>query len=147
MIPFYVLVTSFILFNALGLFGVPLWDEWQESLRYAIGAMFLLTASAHWGKRRTDLIAMVPSAIPNPSAAVTVTGIMEIVGAVGIILPRVSLISAIGLTCLLVFMFPANVYAARMKLSIGGRPVPSLWQRTLLQIFFIIALILTMEVF
>jgi len=36
-------------------------------LRAALGIMFFLTASAHWGKRRPDLIRMVlPSAFSRP---------------------------------------------------------------------------------
>jgi hypothetical protein len=38
-------------------------------------------------------------------------------------------------------MFPANVRAARQRLVIGGRPVTPLPLRTLLQIFFIAALV------
>lgn len=143
LIPFYVLIASFVIFRTLGFFGIPIWDEWQESLQFAVGVMFLLTASAHWGKRRTDLIRMIPLTIPNPRLWVTLTGVLEIIGAIGMNIPQLSLISAIGLTCLLLAMFPANIYAARHGLSIGGRPVPPLLHRTLLQIVFIVAVLLT----
>jgi uncharacterized membrane protein len=44
--------------------------------------MFLLTASAHWGKRRRDLIRMVPGVFPQPDLLVTLSGMLEIVGAI-----------------------------------------------------------------
>lgn len=75
--------------------------------------MFLLTASAHWGKRRLDLIRMVPPAFPRPASIVTITGYLEIAGSIGILIPVVSLAASIGLLFLLLAMFPANVLAAR----------------------------------
>ncbi|MUT68282.1 DoxX family protein [Paenibacillus sp. NEAU-GSW1] len=147
MIPFYALIGSFILFQSLGLLGIPIWNDWQEALRYAVGVMFLLAASAHRGKRRPDLVAMVPPAFPNPGFIVTATGVLEMIGAIGLVIPKLSAIAAIGLTCMLVAMFPANVHAASRKLTIGGRPVPPLLQRTLLQAVFIAAAVLTIDVF
>src|SRR5262249_55563651 len=37
---------------------------WWTALRIALAAMFLVTASAHWGKRRADLIRMTPAIFP-----------------------------------------------------------------------------------
>src|SRR5262249_34558818 len=70
--PLIVLITMFLLLI------IPL--GWWDALRFALAAMFLLTASAHWGKRRPDLIRMVPSAFPRPDLIVTITGVLEIFG-------------------------------------------------------------------
>lgn len=58
------LVAAFIVLRLVGIF-VPWLSDWQHALRGAVGAMFLLTASAHWGRRRTDLVRMVPVGIGN----------------------------------------------------------------------------------
>jgi uncharacterized membrane protein len=50
------------------------------------------------------------------------------------------LFTAMGLFLMLIAMFPANVNAARHRLSIGGRSVPALLPRTLIQIIFLVAL-------
>src|SRR5262245_2674855 len=84
---------------------VPL--GWWTALRIALAAMFLLTASAHWGKRRADLIRMVPAAFSRPDLLVTITGICEIAGAIGLLIPGLAPIAAIGLALLLIAMFPA----------------------------------------
>jgi len=104
--------------------------------------MFLFTASAHWGKRRVDLIAMVPPAIPRPDLMVTLTGVLEILGAVGLLIPTTAKAAAACLMVLLIALFPANIRAAREKLTIGGKPATPLLLRTLLQVIFICALIL-----
>src|SRR5215475_4961872 len=103
--------------------------------------MFLLTASAHWGKLRIDLIRMVPPVFPRPDLLVTLTGIAELAGAIGILWTPVTRAASVGLTALLVAMFPANIYAAQHQLTIGGRKVPGLAMRTLLQIIFIAAIV------
>ncbi|MFD1953160.1 DoxX family protein [Paenibacillus thailandensis] len=142
MIPFYALVVSFLLFKALGLLGMNHFEGWQTPLQGAVAVMLLLAASAHWGKRRPDLIRMVPPAFPRPDLIVSVTGLLEIAGAVAILLPATSQAASIGLTVLLVAMFPANVRAAKENMTIGGRPVPKLFIRSVLQLIFIAAILL-----
>jgi uncharacterized membrane protein len=137
MIPFLVLLCVFAACRLFGWMGVAFFVEWQHCLRVALAAMFLLTASAHWGARRADLIRMVPAAFPRPDLWVTLTGIAEIAGAMGLLFPLTLRPASVGLTLLLVAIFPANVRAARQHLSIGGRKVPGLAVRSLLQLVFI----------
>src|SRR5262245_46788638 len=139
MIPFLVLITLFVLFSIAGHFQLPGSYGWWTSRRLALSGMFLLTASAHWGKRRPDLIQMVPSAFARPDVLVTPTGVLEVLGPIGLMLPRVAPYAALGLTLLLVAVFPANVHAARKRLTIAGRQVEALVPRTLLQVAFLTA--------
>ena len=103
--------------------------------------MFLLTASAHWGSRRPDLIRMVPPTLPRPDLLVTVTGWLEILGAAGLLVQATAGVAAACLAALLVAMFPANVRAARQRLTIGGTAATPLVLRTILQVLFIAALL------
>ncbi|HMJ52648.1 MAG TPA: DoxX family membrane protein [Polyangiaceae bacterium] len=141
MAPLIVLVSSFVLFRLAGLAGISALDETSLPLRIAVASMFLLTASAHWGKRRADLVRMVPARIPRPELVVTVTGVLELVGAVGMLVPATAPYAAVGLALLLGAMFPANMNAARAKLSIGGRPVTPLPQRSAMQLVFLAAVL------
>jgi uncharacterized membrane protein len=139
MAPLIVLTALFIVFGALGLLGVPPLAGWHTPLRFALAGMFLLTASAHFGRRRADLIRMVPPAFPSPRALVTATGVLELFGAVGLLIAPLAPYAAAGLSLLLLAMFPANVHAARAGLTIGGRPVTALGPRIVLQIIFVAA--------
>jgi len=112
---------------------------WHTALRCGLAAMFLLTASAHWGKRRPDLIRMVPKSFPRPERMVTLTGICEILGAVGLLVLPFARWAAIGLTLLLIAVFPANIRAAREGIAIGGKPATPLLARSLIQGLFLIA--------
>ncbi len=141
MAPIIVLVTLFALLSILGHFRIPVAFGWWTSLRLALAGMFLLTASAHWGKRRPDLIRMVPTSLPRPDLLVTMTGVLEILGAIGVMLPKVAPYAALGLAFMLVAVFPANMHAARQRLTIAGVPVAALLPRALLQIVFLAATI------
>jgi uncharacterized membrane protein len=137
MVPLLVLLGSFATLLGLGAIGVGALASWVVALRCALALMFLLTASAHWGKRRADLIRMVPRSFPRPDLLVTLTGVLEIAGAVGLLVPSLARWAAAGLALMMVAIFPANVHAARAHLSIGSRPVTALPLRTLLQLVFI----------
>jgi len=141
MAPLIVLVVSFVgleLLSLLGWLGAP-GAAWP--LRGALAIMFLVTASAHWGRRRPDLMRMVPSRLRNPGPWVTLTGVLEILGAIALLLPVRGLVAAaaLGLALLLVALFPANVRAARQHQTIGGRPVLPVAPRALLQLVFLAA--------
>ena len=120
--------------------GIPYFSDWQHALRAALGVMFLLTASAHWGKRRPDLMRMVPAVFGNSGMWVTLTGIAEILVAIGLQVPRAAFVAATSAAVMLICVFPANMKAARERLTIGGRSVPALATRLAIQIVFLAAL-------
>src|SRR4051794_16593674 len=142
MAPFIILIVSFFILRITGVLGITYFDGWETSLRGAVALMFLFTATAHWGKRHPDLIKMVPPSVPNPQLMVTITGILEIIGAIGLLIPFTSNIATIGLALLLIIMFPANIFATRKGITIDGKPTTPLFLRTILQIIFLTAVIL-----
>src|SRR5580692_461049 len=87
MVPLIVLIVGCAVFWCAGWLGVAIFQHTGAVLRAALGLMFFLTASAHWGKRRPDLIRMVPSVFPRPDLLVTVTGVLEVLGAIGLFIP------------------------------------------------------------
>jgi uncharacterized membrane protein len=141
MAPLVVLVVASIAFWLAGRLGVTTFQHVSTILRTALALMFLLTASAHWGKRRPDLIRMVPPQFPRPDLLVTISRMLEITGAIGLLIPSIAPPAAICLTLLLVALFPANVHAARENLTIAGQPVPGIMMRTAIQIVFVMALV------
>ena len=140
MAPAIVLLASFAILRLAGFLGVSTLDNWNLPLRIALFVMFLLAASAHWGRGRTDLIRMVPPAFPFPATIITITGVLEILGAVGLLIPRTTRAAAVCLAILLVAMFPANIRAAREHLTMLGRPATGLVLRSVMQVVFIGAL-------
>ena len=142
MIALIVLLMAVVLFLLAGQLGVIWFHLWTHALRAALACMLLVTSSAHWGKRRRDLIAMVPRSLPNPGLIVTITGVLEIAGAVGLILNATHRVAGLLLALLFILMFPANVRAAKEHLTIGGRPVLGVVVRGGIQIVYIAAALL-----
>ncbi|MFF0718558.1 DoxX family protein [Micromonospora sp. NPDC003816] len=139
MAPLIALVAGTALARLAGLVGISVLDGWHPALQVGLAVMFVLTGIAHFTGRRRDLIEMVPPRLPRPDLLVTVTGVLELVGAVGLLVPATARWTAAGLAVLMLAMFPANVSAARRGLSLGGRPVTPLGVRTALQVVFLAA--------
>lgn len=121
---------------------VPGWSvrrQWPATIRFGLAAMFTVTGVTHFAFLREDLIAMVPPTLPAPALLVTVTGVLELLGAVGLLWHRTAGWAAAGLAALLVAMFPANVYAALAGVELAGEPATPLLQRTGLQVVFLTA--------
>lgn len=102
----------------LGWFGPDSWgyiDSWPDAVAVGLAAMFLLTGVAHFvDPLRRDMLSIVPPWLPAPGLLVTVTGGLELLGAVGLLYPRTRVAAAGGLFVLMLAMFPANVHASRM---------------------------------
>ncbi len=143
MAPLIVLLLSLVLFLLAGQLGLTWFGVWTHALRGALACMLVLTASAHWGRRRADLIAMVPKGVPNPGLMVTITGLIELAGAAGLMVQATHRVAGMLLAVFFVAMFPANVRAAKEKLTIGGRPVLGAASRGLIQLVFIGAALLS----
>jgi uncharacterized membrane protein len=138
MAPLIALVLGFGLARVAGLLGIDALDSNTAALRVGLAVMFVLTGLAHFGRsRRDDLIAMVPPGLPRPDLLVTGTGVLELVGAIGLLIPATARWAAAGLALLMIAMFPANVSATRRGLKLGGRPVTPLVPRTILQVVFV----------
>lgn len=137
MIVLIVLFGALLIYRGLGAAGVPAFGTWIGAGRWAISTMFAFTAVSHFAPMRRDLVAMVPRSFPNPSVIVGVTGVLEIAGVVGLLIPATRWWSAWGLIALLVAMFPANVNAAMHGIKLRGRAAMPLWARLPMQALFI----------
>jgi uncharacterized membrane protein len=132
-----VLFGSMVAFRAAGALGVAAFATWVACVRWALAAMFLFTGVSHFTKFRHEMAAMVPKIFPAPMAMVYFTGVCEIAGAIGLLLPQTRAIAGICIILLLVCLFPANAKAAREHLNVAGRPATPLWLRLPIQIMFI----------
>ena len=108
----------------------------SAALCAGVAAMFLLTDGAQFIDLRADLMRMVPPALGNPGFWVTFTGVAKIADAIGILIPATRRIAAVGLLLLLLAVFPANAYAAKHQIKLGGEPATPLIQRSIEQIIY-----------
>jgi uncharacterized membrane protein len=132
-----VLFASLLVYRAAGALGVEWLDSWQTATRYALSTMLLFTASAHFTRMRDDLVRMMPPSFPWPRALVFFTGLCEIAGAVGLMLPSTRRAAGFALILFFIAIFPANFRAARSGVTLRGKPATALWLRVPMQFLFI----------
>ena len=115
MAPLITLLLGTIAARSVGWLGVGYVNSWNAAIAVGLAAMFVMTGFAHFapGMRR-DLIAIVPPRLPAPASLVTATGLLELLGAAGLLVPTTRVAAAVCLLVLMLAMFPANVYASRM---------------------------------
>ncbi|MEQ0558723.1 hypothetical protein ABJI51_06560 [Amycolatopsis sp. NEAU-NG30] len=125
-----------LLFRLLGARGVRRFATWPVSAAHGLAVMLVATASAHFAPDglgfmpgHGSLTAMVPPFVPFPSLVVWVTGVLELAGALGLVVARTRRAAGWCLAALFVCLLPANVHAVAADVALGGQAPPPLWAR------------------
>jgi uncharacterized membrane protein len=133
----FVLVISFLLLRGVGLIGVKQLSSWRNAGRGALVIMFLFTGVSHFTSMKYDFAAMIPAPLPNELWVIYLTGVLEIAGAIGLLIPRTRKLAGVCLVLLLIALFPANVYAALNEIPLRGEAPTPLWLRGPMQLLYI----------
>jgi uncharacterized membrane protein len=101
--------------------------------RVALAMLFVAAGSLHFAA--TDgYERIVPSVLPRARELVWISGVAEMAGGIGLLVPRTRRLAGIALIALLVAIFPANVnMALNPELSPPQLPHALLWVRLPLQ--------------
>jgi len=138
--PFIVLIAVF----GLSILGIKLFqDNYNFPLagRIAMAAMLLFTAVGHFAFTQ-GMTMMLPDFIPYKKAVVQLTGIIEIVAAIGLFLPSIRQLTGWLLIVFFILILPANIYTSIHQIdyqngTFDGKGINYLWFRVPLQLFFI----------
>jgi uncharacterized membrane protein len=109
--------------------------------RIAMSAMLLFTASGHF-LYKEGMAMMLPGFIPFKEAIVLFTGVLEILAAITLLIPRWQKLTSILLIIFFIVLLPANIHAALNHVnfqtaSFDGKGPGYLWLRVPLQLVFI----------
>lgn len=119
----------------------------QWTGRGVIAVIFVGMGINHFRPRAARVMAeFIPPSIRRegllaPLNLVYATGVCEIAGGVGILLPPVRTAAAIGLVLFLVLVFPANAHAAANPSTFGSLSIP-FWRRYFAQLALILLVVL-----
>jgi len=111
---------------------------WPAVVRWVVGVGFCLAGANHF--LDPDFYRkIVPPGFGSPAAVVAISGVCEIAGGVGLLIPVLRRVAGWGLIALLVAVFPANIYMAVTPDRIPDVHFPhwQLWVRLPLQFVFI----------
>lgn len=139
--PLLVLIVVF----AISLFALRgIRGDYQFALagRFAMAVMLLFTSIAHFVFTK-GMSMMLPNFFPFKVELVYLTGVIEIVLAIGLLMPGVRVAAAWFLIVFFILLLPANIYAAVKhidyeKATFAGNGLSYLWFRVPLQVFFIV---------
>lgn len=139
--PLAILLSTFV----ISLFVIKaLNKEYNFALsgRIAMSTMLLFTAIGHFVFTK-GMSMMIPGFIPHKEMFVHLTGIFEILLAIGLLIPQLKCISGWILVVFLLLMLPANIYASinnvnYQKGTFDGNGLVYLWFRIPLQFLFIV---------
>jgi uncharacterized membrane protein len=110
--------------------------------RIAMSVMLLFTAVAHFAFTK-GMSMMIPEFIPFRVGIVYVTGVIEIIAAIALLVPGWKVPVAWFIILFFVLLLPANIYAAIKQVdfekgTFTGNGLEYLWFRVPLQILFIV---------
>jgi len=112
--------------------------NYPQTARVALGIFFIVAGTLHF-MVPDFYTAIIPSSFPAPAALVALSGVAEIAGGVGLMMPRVRQAAGVGLVLLLIAVFPANLEMLRLaRLRNGSGWLEAvLWLRLPLQVVLI----------
>lgn len=108
-------------------------------LKYVLGVFMMGVGVLHFVSPR-GFEKIVPKWLPAPKALVYISGVFEILGGLGLMIPFSQRFSAWGLIALYLAVFPANVNMAVNEIQLSKKkplPVWTLWARLPLQFVLI----------
>ena len=87
--------------------------------RVGLSLFFIFTSIGHF-IRTQEMAAMIPPAVPYRIGLIYLTGVLELLGAIGIWIPRLAWPTGLLLILMLIGLLPANVYSAINRIDFGG---------------------------
>ena len=93
--------------------------------RVLLAIFYLLAGIAHL-RAPSGFLAITPGWVPYPEYAVAFTGLAEIAGAIGLMVPRLRYAAGIGLALYALCVWPANIHHMINNIEVGGQ-LASMW--------------------
>jgi uncharacterized membrane protein len=105
----------------------------KEILRGVLAVSIIIVGITHFIKP-DQFARIVPPPFP-PLPSVYISGVFEILGGIGLLIPYVSVAAAWGLIALFIAVYPANIYMTLHNIKVEGIPQNQLlyWARLPLQ--------------
>lgn len=110
--------------------------QYRKISRYVLAGLFTFAGIVHFLSPEI-FVRIVPPYLPAPLLLVYVSGMAEIAGGLGLLVPTTRRMASWGLILLLVAVFPANVYMLQSYEGSGLLPVWALWLRLPLQVVLV----------
>ncbi len=94
-------------------------EGWRTGLRLVLALVYFTVGIIHL-RSPQGFLPIVPDWVPWPTEVVLATGVAEILGAIGLMVPRLRWWAGVGLAAYAVGVYPANIKHAMEGVALGG---------------------------
>jgi len=110
-----------------------------QRIALVCAAIFYVVAGSLHFIKPDAYLKIMPPYIPRHVAMVGLSGVFEILGGLGLLIPQTRRVAAWGLVALLIAVFPANVYMATNPIESGAASIAPVlrWGRLLVQLLLV----------
>ena len=113
------LIAPYVLLTLAGRWIARLNIASPRRARVGLSLFFVFTSIGHF-IRTEDMAEMLPPSVPYRIEIIYLTGVLELLGAIGIWIPRLVQLTGLLLILMLIGLLPANVYSAINRVEFGG---------------------------
>ena len=114
-----VLLVPYLILTLIGRLVPRLKITSSKRARVGLSLFFVVTALAHFISTE-EMAAMIPPSIPYRIELIYLTGVLELLGAIGVWIPRLERLTGFLLVLMLISLLPANIYSAINRIEFGG---------------------------
>jgi uncharacterized membrane protein len=118
----FVLVIPYLILTLAGRWVTALKISTSKRARVGLSLFFIFTSIGHFISTEA-MAAMIPPSVPYRIGLIYLTGVLELLGAVGVWIPRLTRLTGFLLILMLIGLLPANVYSAINRVDFGGHGV------------------------
>jgi uncharacterized membrane protein len=116
---FLLLTVPYVILTLLGKWFPHLKLVPSIRARVGLSLFFVFTSIGHFIST-AGMATMLPAAVPYRIELVYLTGVLELLGAIGVWIPRLTKLTGLLLILMLIGLLPANIYSAFNRVEFGG---------------------------
>ncbi len=111
--------------------------EKKQTFRILLAVLMVLAGLSHFFADGV-YIKIVPGFLPYPAEIVYFTGVLEVLGGIGLLIPGISQVAAWGFVLLYIAVYPANINMAVNNIHIDNIPDGNWFQAIRLPFQFVL---------
>lgn len=114
-----ILVSPYLILTPAGKWNPKFQMAPAKRARVGLSLFFIFTAIGHF-IRTEPMAEMLPPVIPYRIELIYFTGVLELLGAIGVWIPGLTRLTGLLLILMLIGILPSNIYSAINRVDFGG---------------------------
>jgi uncharacterized membrane protein len=113
------LVVPYLILTLAGRWAPDFKIPQTKRAQVGLSLFFIFTGIGHF-IRTQEMAQMLPASVPYRIELIYLTGALELLGAIGVWIPRLRRLTGFLLILMLIGLLPANIYSAINRVEFGG---------------------------